>query len=239
MDNENLKLWNSVEKTNPKHTKKANVRGNRITAIAPQYQIYNATAQFGEYGKSWGFRRIDLNTDLAEKFNLIVFKGTFFFPGGEFEITSSIKLFIDNDNKRLDSDFAKKVETDALTKALSKLGFNADVFMGRYDDHKYVEYITSEFDDENKKKEAETSKPKQSSNPPGQTQASDKKVDLATNDQVELYQAALNSAHITDQERFERPIEKFRKLTRKQASDKIVKIQALINKRAEAAQKAA
>ena len=28
---ENLELWNKVEKTNPKYTKKANVGGNNIT----------------------------------------------------------------------------------------------------------------------------------------------------------------------------------------------------------------
>ena len=45
----NLDLWNKVEKTNPKYTKKANVKGNNITAIAPQYQIKNVTEQFGSY----------------------------------------------------------------------------------------------------------------------------------------------------------------------------------------------
>ena len=32
----NLDLWDAVEKTDPSHTKSANVRGNKITAIAPQ-----------------------------------------------------------------------------------------------------------------------------------------------------------------------------------------------------------
>ena len=45
---------------------------------------------------------------------------------------------MDRAQKMVDADFAKKIETDALTKALSKLGFNADVFMGRFDDTKYV-----------------------------------------------------------------------------------------------------
>ena len=40
---------------------------------------------------------------------------------------------------RVDDDCIKKVATDALTKGLSKLGFNADVFMGRFDDNKYVD----------------------------------------------------------------------------------------------------
>ena len=54
---------------------------------------------------------------------------------GELPIHSSIKY---GANGRYDDDFAKKVATDALTKGLSKLGFNADVFMGLFDDNKYV-----------------------------------------------------------------------------------------------------
>ena len=42
----NLELWNRVEKTNPKYTKPANIRGLKITAIEPQYQIMLATEQF-------------------------------------------------------------------------------------------------------------------------------------------------------------------------------------------------
>ena len=51
----NLELWNKVERTNPKYTKKAKVGGMTITAIAPQYQIMMVTEQFGVYGKTWGF----------------------------------------------------------------------------------------------------------------------------------------------------------------------------------------
>ena len=36
------------------------------------------------------------------------------------------------------SDIFKKATTDALTKGLSVLGFNADVFLGLWDDNKYV-----------------------------------------------------------------------------------------------------
>ena len=48
-------------------------------------------------------------------------------------------------NNRLDSDAAKKATTDALTKLLSQLGFNADVFLGRFDDSKYVAEMVEEF----------------------------------------------------------------------------------------------
>lgn len=142
---DNLKLWDSVEKTNPAHTKKANVRGNNITAIAPQQQIKNATEQFGIYGKDWGFRSISFDYSIVELTGIVVFNGVFFFPQAEFPITSSISAYRDNARLKPDADFAKKVETDALTKALSKLGFNADVFMGLYDDHKYVQMLQEEF----------------------------------------------------------------------------------------------
>lgn len=142
---DNMKLWDAVEKTNPAHTKPAKIGGMSITAIAPQAQIKNATEQFGPYGKGWGFKKIDLDFSLAESLKLIIFKGVFFFPGGEFEIINSNKLFMDRAQQMVDADFAKKIETDALTKALSKLGFNADVFMGRFDDNRYVQEMTNEF----------------------------------------------------------------------------------------------
>lgn len=140
----NLGLWGKVEKTNPKYTKKANVKGNKITSIAPQYQLLNATEQFGSYGKGWGFRSIELDFTLSDM-GLIIFHGMFFYPDGQFPIVNSIGLYKDNAKTKIDDDFAKKVETDALTKALSKLGFNADIFMGKFDDCRYLADITAEF----------------------------------------------------------------------------------------------
>jgi hypothetical protein len=140
-----LELWNKVEKTNPKYTKKAKISGHEITAIAPQYQIMQVTEQFGVYGEKWGFRNIELDYGLVDKFNLVVFKGYFFFPNGEFEIINSCKLYMDRALTMVDDNFAKKIETDALTKAISKLGFNADIFMGKFDDVRYVEEMKKEF----------------------------------------------------------------------------------------------
>jgi hypothetical protein len=135
---DNLKLWESVEKTDPKHTKKANVKGNQLTSIKPQYQIYNATKQWGSYGHKWGFKNIQLGYELKDV-GLVTFKALFYYPDGEFEILNTISIYRDNAKTKLDDEFAKKVETDSLTKALSKLGFNADVFMGRFDDLRYVD----------------------------------------------------------------------------------------------------
>ena len=40
---------------------------------------------------------------------------------------------------RPDDEAFKKATTDGITKSLSYLGFSADIFMGRWDDSKYVE----------------------------------------------------------------------------------------------------
>jgi hypothetical protein len=145
MENNNLELWNKVEKTNPKYTKKANVGGNNITSIAPQYQIKNVTEQFGTYGKNWGFKKLEFDYTLASEFGLVVLDAIFFYPDGEFPIKNAQKLFMDNAKTKIDDNFAKKLETDTLTKAISKLGFNADIFLGLFDDVKYLADVTKEF----------------------------------------------------------------------------------------------
>jgi len=145
MENNNLELWKKVEKTNPLYTKKANVRGNQITSISPQYQVMNVTSEFGVYGQTWGFKSMDFDYTLAGSLGLVVLHAVFFFPNGEFPIKNAISLFMDNAKTKIDDNFAKKIETDTLTKAISKLGFNADIFMGKFDDIRYLTEVTSEF----------------------------------------------------------------------------------------------
>lgn len=140
-----LELWNKVEKTNPKYTKKANVKGNNITAIAPQYQIKNVTEQFGSYGSTWGFKSLEFDYTLVDTLGLVVLHAIFYYPNGEFPIKNAQNIFIDNAKTKIDDNFAKKLETDTLTKAISKLGFNADIFMGLFNDVKYLAEVTKEF----------------------------------------------------------------------------------------------
>jgi hypothetical protein len=145
MEKDNLKLWRAVEKTNPNYTKEANVKGNKITSIAPQYQILNATEHFGIYGSKWGFKEIELDYTLVPVCGLVYWKAIFFFPNGEFPITNSISIWRDGAMTKPDDQFAKKVETDSLTKCLSKLGFNADIFLGKFDDPRYLSEVKEEF----------------------------------------------------------------------------------------------
>ena len=139
----NTELWDSVEKTDPKFTKKVNQRGG-FTAIGAQYQVRKATESFGPFGIGWGVK--DESFKRYEDTGLVLYQGTLWQKHGDavgtVPIHSSIKY---HHNNRVDDDFAKKVATDALTKGLSKLGFNADVFMGLFDDNKYVNALKKRF----------------------------------------------------------------------------------------------
>lgn len=146
----NLEFWNKVEKTNPNHTKNLTSKGRQMTAINAQQQIKNATNQFGMYGKTWGLKNVRLNyiDNLCNNQILCVAQAEFFYPDGVFDIGSSILVqsFIQSKQyNKVDDDFLKKLETDMTTKSLSKLGFNADVFLGYYDDNKYVTQLREDF----------------------------------------------------------------------------------------------
>ncbi|MCP4640230.1 MAG: hypothetical protein GY851_07350 [bacterium] len=136
---DNLALWDAVCTTNPDNTRHVNQRGG-FTAINAQSQMMAATAQWGPYGVRWGVR--DLEWGFIHDENGVLLEatldGVFFFPtdvpdaaSGSFEIGTDCPYRAGNDTR-------KKLLTDLTTKALSKLGFNADVFLGMYDDNKYV-----------------------------------------------------------------------------------------------------
>ena len=146
--NENMKLWNAVSTTDTKMTKNAKIGGRSITAIDPQYQRKLATEKFGPFGLGWG---VEEETEREQAFDdgtiMLFYKAVFWFEWegkiGKFPIESAIKLAYmtrgSNAYLKVDEDATKKVATNALTKGLSKLGFNADVFMGKFDDNSYVE----------------------------------------------------------------------------------------------------
>ena len=47
---------------------------------------------------------------------------------------------------RINEEAAKQATTDAMTKALSYIGFSGDVFMGKFDDNKYVAQQSAKFE---------------------------------------------------------------------------------------------
>lgn len=144
----NLKLWSAVEKTDLQFTKTVNQRGG-YTAISPQYQLMEATKQFGPYGFGFGLCQSDFDMSIFDATGIVIHKAVFFymFEGKrcEFPLSNAIEAAKTTKNGRyVDTDFAKKVETNTVSKALSKLGFNADVFMGMMEDQSYLAELQNE-----------------------------------------------------------------------------------------------
>ena len=138
---DNMRIWNAVEKTDPAHTKKVNQRGG-FTAISAPSQVMRATEAVGPVGIGWGYETgTPFMLDTLVVVPITLWHGqrdnTFGPLYGSAELRDS--------KGRLDQDAPKKATTDGLTKALSQLGFNADVFLGKFDDNNYVAQITQEF----------------------------------------------------------------------------------------------
>jgi hypothetical protein len=135
----NLELWNKVQETPIEHTKKVTTRGG-FTAINATFQIKQATELWGPYGSKWGVKNLGWEyLQDKDKIVEVCLNAIFYSPACEFEISSCMAYKPGDDHR-------KKLLTDLTTKSLSKLGFSADVFMGMYDDNKYIEEL--------KKKEA-------------------------------------------------------------------------------------
>lgn len=137
----NLELWNSVCQTDPKHTKKANNGKYDFTAVDPQHQLQKATELFGPYGKAWGLKECHFRHHSVGEKEALILDAVFYYPDGEFEVYADMPY-------RWNDDAYKKITTLARSKALSTLGFNADVYLGQYDDEHYVKDMQAKYADE-------------------------------------------------------------------------------------------
>lgn len=149
----NLKLWKSVEKTPPDMTKDVSFGKRHYTTVDPQWQMRLATALWGPYGLRWGMRNLDwsvIETNESDsqghfKLSAIILKAEFFYPVDGQEVAFEI---LNDDRFKADDETLKKLVTNTRSKALSWLGFSADVFMGKFDDTKYVEDLKKKFGDQ-------------------------------------------------------------------------------------------
>lgn len=131
--NDTMELWDSVCETDPGTTKKVTQRGG-FTAIDAHAQIKRATELWGPYGDKWGLGGLEWSYVMGTVGPIAVnLDAVFFCPNAPkgFQISGDMDYSPKNDTR-------KKLQTDLTTKALSKLGFNADVFLGKFDDQRYV-----------------------------------------------------------------------------------------------------
>lgn len=151
----NMEIWDAVSKTDPDHTKTVQY-GRKFTAIDAHSQVMQATTMFGPVGAGWGYDTYFTTIDTPRGETFICCDLTLWWrsdaewenipmksPKHKFGPVRGICVLqgikADGKPKPSDHDAGKKAMTDALTKALSHLGFNADVFLGMFDDNKYVE----------------------------------------------------------------------------------------------------
>ena len=140
---ENYTIWDQAKSTDPKWTKPFPKFGKTLTTIDPMSQIMCMTGLFGPVGKGWRFKNTYTYTDQNVFAEVIVQwkDNDQWYAYGP--ISSVCALY--KKAGTLDDEAPKKAATDALTKAFSYLGLNADVFLGMFDSNKYVSEMKSKF----------------------------------------------------------------------------------------------
>lgn len=146
MEEKNLELWDQVCTTDPSMAKSFDNGTFSGTTIDPQYQFREATKVLGPFGQGWWvenerYQIVDANENAKVMFFYGVLSYMWEGKSGSVVITSGVKFAYKAKSGReiVDVEASKKVLTNAIGKGLSRLGFNADIYLGKFDDSAYVE----------------------------------------------------------------------------------------------------
>jgi hypothetical protein len=167
--NSNLWIWEQIERTDPRYTKKMTT-GAKLTSINAEYQFRRMTEVFGAAGINWGYELLDSQmVETAEMFRgnaddavslgmgllhtariKLWFKHPTTGERGEIQATghTPYRYLATGDGTKyvtVDMEYEKKTITDAITKAMSFLGMAADVRMGEFDRPDYVESVKDHY----------------------------------------------------------------------------------------------
>lgn len=132
---ENLNLWEQVQET-PKDliTQVDAGDGKNLNSVASINRIKKATEMFGAYGEKWGLKSlVHKEQRIFDTLMLATLDAVFFYEKEnkvvEFEISNSLPIVCLVDKvMKVNHTYRKAIETDTITKALSRLGFNADIY---------------------------------------------------------------------------------------------------------------
>lgn len=131
-----MEIWDEV--TDPSWQKKTNNGRYTFTTIDPHHQLRRATELWGPYGEKWGIRNCNWTLWEAEPSASVLLEADFFYPS--FEDGSEVSFEYAIDMKYIPGfDVCKRAMTSFRSKCLSQLGFNADVYEGKFDDPSYIE----------------------------------------------------------------------------------------------------
>tara|TARA_R110002020_G_scaffold15801_5_gene56396 strand:+ start:4580 stop:5299 length:720 start_codon:yes stop_codon:yes gene_type:complete len=144
----NMELWDKLFHTDPNFTKP--MYGG-MTTIDAYYQVREMTKEFGPAGQGWGWTVEETNNHDPR---LVVLRVALWYTldNERFDVppqfgSSTIDLpYPDKEgNPQIDKDSWKKAVTDGISKSCSYIGMGGDVFLGRFDDNKYVEEMKERF----------------------------------------------------------------------------------------------
>lgn len=166
----NMNIWDKVSKTDTRYTKDAKVGGMQITSLNGTAMIMKATEVFGPAGIGFGWKVLEERFDRGAE--MFAGEGDKRYSLG-FELSHTVRILfwfvLDGQRGELESygctpylykskygtstdgEAPKKSLTDSIKKALSALGFSADVYLGYFEDQEYVNQLK----DEQKLEEAE------------------------------------------------------------------------------------
>jgi hypothetical protein len=157
---ENLTLWKQVEKTDPAHTKPITGKAYKGNSPKPHYIVLKATEAFGPCGIGWGFEIVEeklldgalLAPGFYERIHMARVRVWYEWNGRRGSVEHVGQTVFSgrrkDGNPFTDEDAPKKSVTDGLIKALSMVGFAGDIFLGRYDDSKYVNELRQEISEQ-------------------------------------------------------------------------------------------
>ncbi len=158
MENANMKFWESVKKTDPSRVKQITGKQYKGNSPQPYYLVERMTEAFGMCGIGWGLNiineRMERLTDI-DVLHVAVVELWYVHESKKGSITqigqTKACYKTSSGSILVDEDAPKKSVTDAMTKCMSYLGFAGDIFSGQWDDSKYVQQLTSEFNESSKK----------------------------------------------------------------------------------------
>lgn len=149
---DNLRIWDALSKTDPKHTKPFKRSGGFAgTAVRPIWQTLRLTERFGPAGSGWGMDEPQFQTVTAGE-EILVFctVGLWYREGEQMARVYGVggdKVMGKNKYGPFTNDEAFKASyTDALSNAMKQIGVAADIHMGLFDDEKYVREAKREFE---------------------------------------------------------------------------------------------
>ena len=156
-------IWDRLCETDPKYTKPFNRGGFSGTDVNPQWRWLKLTETFGPVGVGWGIETLEYRVDnlnSGESMATVMVRGWYVMTDAKEQRIKAITPpgfgsdYLHRETRngmKSDDEAFKKATTDAIGKAFAFVGLCADVYLGQYDDSKYVNDLRTKLANDQKK----------------------------------------------------------------------------------------